>query len=331
MSNLISIVIPIYNVEKYLKHCIDSVLTQTYKNIEIILVNDGSTDESRVICEKYVVSDSRIKLINKRNGGLSDARNAGIAQAKGEYLAFVDSDDYLHELFIEKMHSKIKSDNSDICMCTYHFVNEGEEDYSAMKSIPDTYDYRMEGLSEGVHTSDTVMKHISNTRLTVLWNKLYRRDLFDNLSFPVGLLHEDEFVLHRIFAKSHNVSVISDKLYFYLQRSSSIIGQPYSARRLGILDAYTDRIDFYINNQRFEFLRCTCIGYIRQYVKAHILLPKSKENFYQLKERKKIFIGYWKIMLHYGGAYVGVRFLLAATSPKLSNTLLQLLHRSQNN
>ncbi|MCL2425488.1 MAG: glycosyltransferase [Oscillospiraceae bacterium] len=330
MSDLISIIMPVQNMEKYLARSIDSVLAQTYKNFEIVLINYGSADSSKAICDEYVASDSRIKLVDKDDKGLSDARNAGVAHASGEYITFVDSDDYIHELFLEKMYTRIKSDNSDICMCTYHFVDEGEEDYSAMKSTPDTYDYHIEGLSEGLHTSDTVMKHISNTRMTVLWNKLYRRELFDGVSFPVGLLHEDEFVIHRIFAAADDVSVISDRLYFYLQRSSSIMGRSYSVRRLELLDAYADRVDFYIDNEKFDLLKCTCLGYIRRYAEAHVLLTKSKVNIHRLNESKKKFIEYRKTMFRYGGAYIGVRFLFAVISPRLNHAFSKRVQRLRN-
>jgi len=326
MSDLISIIIPVYNVEKYLVRCVDSVIAQTYENIEVILVNDGSTDESQAICEKYVVSDSRIKLINKENGGLSDARNAGITCAEGEYIAFIDSDDYVHQLFIENLYSRIKSDNSDICMCAFHFVNEGEEDYSAIKKMPDSYDYHAEGIAEGVYSSDTAMKHISNTRLVVAWNKLYRRKLFNNIRFPVGRLHEDEFILHGLFAISDDVSIISDKLYFYLQRALSIIGQPYCVRRLDILDAYADRMDFYITNVNVELLKCTCLGYVRRYTEAYTQFQKSNENISRLNECRNRFITYQKVMFRYGGMYIGIKFLLAAINPRLNRSLSGLLH-----
>jgi len=302
------------------------VLTQTYENIEIILINDGSTDGSRVICEEYAISDLRVTLINKENGGLSDTRNVGIAHAKGEYIAFVDSDDYVHELFIERMYSQIESDNSDICMCAFHFVNEGDEDYSAITTIPDSYNYQAEGITEGLYEADIAMKHIANNHLVVAWNKLYRCQLFEDIRFPVGRLHEDAFILHRIFAKARNVSIISDKLHFYLQRSSSIMGQSYSVRRLDLLDAYADRMDFYFDNKNLELLKCTCLDYMRRYAEAYILLPKSKENLHHFKEKKKNFSGYRKIMFQYGGIYVGTRFLLTAISPRLSHVVSSFLY-----
>ena len=130
MEDLISVVVPIYNVEKYLKTCIETIIKQTYKNIEIILVNDGSTDNSLQICNEFKEKEKRIKVINKKNGGLSDARNIGLKKAKGKYICFIDSDDFINEKYIEELHSLIIKNNAQIAICSFENVNEfGESIY----------------------------------------------------------------------------------------------------------------------------------------------------------------------------------------------------------
>ena len=312
MSELISIIVPVYNVEKYIVRCIDSIIGQTYKNLQIILVNDGSPDGSPAICDEYARRDSRIEVIHKQNGGLSDARNAGIECAKGEYIAFVDSDDYVHQLYIENMYNCIKHDNSDMCVCDFHFVNEGEEAFDLTLKKPERSAFHLEGL----YPAETAMKNIFNSYLVVAWNKLYRRDIFDNIKFPVGRIHEDEFVLHRIFAACSSVSILPERLYYYLQRSESITNKPYSVRRLDALDAFDDRLHFYLENKRYSLLKLTCLHYIRWYIKMHNLLPRNiEENRVRWKECSAQFRAHCRTMFKYGGFIIGLRFLLAILTP----------------
>jgi glycosyltransferase involved in cell wall biosynthesis len=285
--------------------------------LQIIIVNDGSPDSSPAICEEYARRDSRIAVINKKNGGLSDARNAGIEQANGEYIALIDSDDYINKRYIENMYNCIKRDNSDMCICDFIFVNEGEEDLNRITSEP-VYTHTIEKLSGMSYSADILMGAVSNTPYVVAWNKLYHRKLFDNIKYPVGRLHEDEFVLHRLFTACKFVSLLPEQLYFYLQRAESIVGRPYSARRLDILDAYEDRINFYIENKNYDLLKCTFLGYIRRYVEADAKLPVNvEENKVRWKECAAKFRAHRENMFKYGGFGMGMRFRLACASPKL--------------
>jgi len=304
-------------MQEYLECCIKSVLAQTYRNLQIILVNDGSTDNSAVICQKFAENDSRIEVINKENGGLSDARNAGIEKAKGIYLSFVDSDDFVHERFIEIMYNYIKQDSADMCICGFTFVDENNLKYPEMtlgmpSSFPD-----FAGLASGAHSPKTVMKTITATPLVVAWNKLYCRELFYSIRFPDGRIHEDEFILHHLIDACDFVSVTSEQLYYYLQRDSSIMGARFAVRRLDVLDAYDERMRFYLGNKTYELIKCTCLGYIRRYVEACCKLPADNpENVSRLKECRRVFLSYRAVAFKYGGFSMGVRYLLAAVIPK---------------
>jgi len=333
LTDLISVIIPIYNMQDYLERCINSVIAQTYKNLQIILINDGSTDNSLEVCKKFAESDTRIEVIDKANGGLSDARNTGISQARGTYLSFVDSDDFVHERYIEKLYSCIKRDGSDMSVCGFCFVYESDvaEGAAALTEMtrgsPDACpDFA--GLPEGVYDPATVMKTISATPLVVAWNKLYRRELFDHIRFPVGRLHEDEFVIHHLIDACDRISVTADNLYFYLQRAASITGARFTVRHLDVLDAYDERICYYLRNNTYELMKCTCLGYIRRYVEAYCKLPGDiPENILCRKQCKERFLTHRKEMFQYGGFSIGMRYLLAAASPKCYRAISELLHK----
>lgn len=233
---VISVIIPIYNVEIYLSQCLDSVLQQTYKNLEIILVNDGSTDGSAQICEKYAAGDSRITLIHKENGGLSDARNAGLKIATGTYISFVDSDDLLALHFYDKMLNQLLTHNADIVECNF-FKFESERDVKTValtgSTVPESY------------TTESALISLMNEHLKqVVWNKVYKAQVIDQLEFPVSKINEDEFWTYRVFGNAQKVVKIDDVLYFYRQQSESIMGSKYSLRRLDGLNGLEERVEY---------------------------------------------------------------------------------------
>ena len=245
MNNpLITVIVPIYHVEKYLHRCIDSIIGQTYKNLEIILVDDGSGDACVSICDEYARKDSRIVVIHKENGGLSDARNKGIEVAKGEYLAFVDSDDYIHrDMFTILMDTLLQTD-SDVSMCSYKYVYDGkvdENDESFGSDLPID-------LMDGHKAHNRYYSGDIKLELTVAWNKLYKRELFTELRYPKGKIFEDEFTTYKALYKCSKICFVDLPLYYYLQRKDSIIGVMNGHRDSKVVAAYLQRIDFYRDN-----------------------------------------------------------------------------------
>lgn len=222
-EELISVIVPIYNVEKYLEKCIESIINQTYKNLEIILVNDGSTDNSKKICEKYVEKDKRIKLVNKENGGLSAARNAGIAVAKGKYFGFVDSDDFIKDTMYEYLHNLIVENKSDIAICNYLYFTEDEEMETIQNKIKDANEDKIK-----IFNSKEALRELlkGTTIQDFAWNKLYKAELFnkDNRKYPFGRKMEDIGTTYKLFSASKSIVLGKSVQYFYLQRSSSIMG-----------------------------------------------------------------------------------------------------------
>lgn len=231
----ISVIVPVYNVANYLPKCIDSILAQTYENIEVILVDDGSTDNSGKICDEYAKKDNRIKVIHKENAGLSSARNKGIEVASGEYLAFIDSDDYISEKMFQLLYDAIG--NSELAICGYSCVDEDGKQIKPGTVIENKVMTQEQSFDE--------LCRYNNAGYIIACNKLYKKELFDEIRYPIGKLHEDEFVIHNIFSKCNSIACIDTVLYFYLQRQGSIMKTP-SIRRLDGAEAVLNRTDFFV-------------------------------------------------------------------------------------
>lgn len=237
---MISVIVPVYNTEKYLKRCIESVLSQTYADIEVILVDDGSTDRSGWICDQYAAADQRVVVLHKENGGLSDARNAGIQCARGEYLSFVDSDDFIHTDFLRVLYENLVYFEADISMCSFWWIGEEEavpQGNTAHEALCFTHDSAVRLLYEN--------KFDEAVEIVVAWNKLYKASLFDRVRYPVGRLHEDEFVIHRLLHQCKKLAYSSRKLYYYIRHGESITGMLSGRRVKDIADAFGERAEFW--------------------------------------------------------------------------------------
>lgn len=237
MKDLVSVIVPVYNVEKYLNRCVESIVQQTYKYLEIILVDDGSPDKCPNICDEWSKRDDRILVIHKTNGGLSDARNAGLSIATGEYIAFVDSDDWIHAEYIEHLYTAIKNHKVDIAACDIYWVY--------MESTLDEINKPMVKVYSTEEALETLIN--GETFRAVAWNKLYHKDLLNGELFEVGRYHEDEFFTYRILAKSKRMAFVNEKLYYYFQREGSIMNS-ISSKHLDALDAYIYRINYFENH-----------------------------------------------------------------------------------
>ena len=235
-NRMISVIIPVYKVEKYLNKCVESVVGQTYTDLEIILVDDGSPDDCPAMCDAWAERDGRIKVIHKPNGGLSSARNAGLAAASGEYVFFLDSDDAISAGCIELLVDAARCDGSDICIANIVRINENGEMLKAPSFDSDML------LSKGGVFENMAKK--GSSAYVVSWGKIYRRELFDGIFFPEGRLNEDEFTYYRLFDRCSCISVRKDALYFYLSRQGSIMSE-YTPRRLDVLEALAIQAKFF--------------------------------------------------------------------------------------
>ena len=214
MKELISIIVPVYNVEKYLEKCVKSIIQQTYENIEIILVDDGSKDNSGKICDELEQKDNRIKVIHKENGGLSDARNAGLKIATGKYIGFVDSDDYIQEDMFETLYKLNKENNSDISIVSYYEIyNEKVISVRDSKKL------------EILNKIDAIKELLIDTKIqSYAWNKLFKRELFNNIEFPTNKNFEDIATTLLLFERANKIVLLEDPKYYYIRRDDSIVG-----------------------------------------------------------------------------------------------------------
>lgn len=232
----ISVIVPVYNVKPYLRSCVDSILAQTLPGIEIILVDDGSTDSSGSICDEYARNNKGVQVIHKDNGGLGSARNAGLDAVRGEYIAFVDSDDCIAPEMYQRLLCALHESKADLSICGYQKVVEGHEGGGLANTYASETMTGMQAL-EKLFTNDYVY-------FTIACNKLFKRSVFDSFRFPQGRLFEDGYAAFRYYYAAQTVVCLSECFYFYLLRSGSITTSPLSIKNLDGLDAEVDSIDF---------------------------------------------------------------------------------------
>ncbi|MBE5825473.1 MAG: glycosyltransferase family 2 protein [Butyrivibrio sp.] len=275
---LISVIVPCYNVEDYITKCVDSLVAQTYTNLEILLIDDGSSDRTPDLARQYAEQYDMVSCYRRENGGLSAARNTGLDISKGEFIAFVDSDDWVEPEYIEKLYESISNGNADMAVCGYKQEELSEETV--------TFD------KEDVITAHAAMKILGdiypkeNVLLVIAWNKLYKRALFETIRFPENRIHEDEFCCHRIIGKTDFISVIPDVLYHYRVREGSITAADKSQdlRHLDYLDALSDRIQcvrkshfedllIYMIYSYFEGMKQLLVRYTDETIRVNDLYP----------------------------------------------------------
>lgn len=283
---VVSVILPIYCVEKYLEQCIDSILEQTYSGLEIILVNDGSIDNCGDICDRYSMKDSRIKVIHKGNGGVSSARNVGLDTATGEYIAFIDPDDTVHPRYIEILLELCRQYDCDIAQCDFLAVAEDSV------KLPFGQKQRIDILNNRQALSKLCSVN-EEVRYVVPWGKIYKKSLFDNIRYPLGRIHEDEFTTYLLFWKARKIVISNQYLYYYIQRRTSIMGRKFSINRLDVLDALRERAEFFkLHNFKKEY-NTTLRGMVYLISKFCNLLREEVEEEKRIKdtlldEKKKL-------------------------------------------
>lgn len=231
----ISILVPIYNAEEYIEKCLESIINQTYKNIEIVLVEDGSTDNSMQIIKKYEKQDNRIKIISIKNNGVADARNKAIENATGEYLTFVDSDDYIEKDYVETLYTNLKKYEADIAVCNCYNIIE--------KTANKTYKtFKINKVQEFNNIEAVENLFYYNFFRHSPWGKLYKKDLWNNIKFPVGKNYEDLATIYKLFLKSKKVIYIPKEKYNYLIRQGSIVHNEMKKEDVEAILEYTQKI-----------------------------------------------------------------------------------------
>ncbi len=258
--NKISVIVPVYKVEEYLDKCVESIVNQTYKNIEVILVDDGSPDNCPAMCDEWAEKDRRIKVIHKENGGLSDARNAGIKQACGEWIFFVDSDDYISENALQCLLDSAIDNNCDIAVGRFDEFGAGAshitdaDDSIRIFSQIEYWQFYYDEFFLGSY------KLAAN--LIISCAKLIKSSVFDDLKFDVSMLHEDEFIIHKLIARCQKIAVVNSCLYYYLQREGSIMSKAKIKNIKCAFDAFFQREEFFISNIEYSSIINSSIEFL---------------------------------------------------------------------
>lgn len=285
---LISVIVPVYKVVNYLDKCVESILVQTYKNLEIWLVDDGSPDRCGEMCDEYAKADSRIKVVHKKNGGLSDARNVALDAMTGEYVAFVDSDDSIAKDYIEVLYGLIEKCHAQMSVVDFAFDYEGIPQHFEVRKYKEKCYSAREAIEEMFYQGDFD---------DYAWCKLYHKSLFKDIRFPKGLLYEDTFVSYRVMALCDKIAFCNKQLYNYLIREDSIEGQPFSAAKLDSALKIFDSME----NEHYDLIKpvrksfnCRMLSFA-----SHLLLktPKDYDKKYILWE--KITMYRWDVLMDF--------------------------------
>lgn len=251
---MISIIVPVYNIKRYVEKCVKSILNQTYKDTELLLIDDGSTDGSSELCEQLAQSDSRIRVIHKKNGGLSDARNVGLKEAKGEYIGFVDGDDYIHPQMYEILLKQMVEQQADMVYCDFETVHI-EQAKGDKKQDTAEAGHVLVDTNINIMEADDVLRLVTNlyTKDIVAWNKLYRREILEDLLFEKNRLHEDLWMIPYISLKCKRVVYVDVKCYYYVEREGSITTSNVTTKRMyDLLDALANGCELLKEKQKHD-------------------------------------------------------------------------------
>lgn len=281
-NELISVIIPVYNVEKYLKECVDSIITQSYKNLEIILVDDGSTDRSGNICEQLSKSDKRISVIHKSNGGLSSARNAGIEASSGNYYMFIDSDDYIKEDMVEHLYRLMIKSDCDMTICNMiRFYDNGE--------IKFLYKVNEDELClENLDRFETLAQ-------PSVCNKMFKKYLFNNVRFPEGKYYEDTYVYHELTYNAKKIGLVDYDGYWYRLRINSILSNDqYNDKFFDAIDAVWHRATFLLEHNIQPYGNIACLSLYAYVANAEKHINKTDENKYKFIKAREQYLNIYK-------------------------------------
>lgn len=298
---MITIIVPVYNTEKYLRRCVDSILNQKYNDYELLLINDGSTDKSKMICEEYAAQDSRIKLVNKTNGGSASARNLGLNMARGEYIAFVDSDDYVHRDYLTIMMDLMAKYGLDLVQCALkESVNYNP---ALLETSIQEYDVCVRTnleLSEEFCSRNTYLES------AVLYNKLYRAELFDGLRFPEGKGIDDEYLSYQLIYRAKRIVKTDAVLYYYFMSENSQMRSTPTLKRLDGIDAVQQQIKFYKENNQNKLANLLLYRYFSRVTAGYYMVkeyfPNEKHLIKQLRDEKR------KIYTTFGVAEIPLKY-----------------------
>lgn len=296
--SLISIIVPIFNVANYLQECLDSILIQTYPYLEILLIDDGSTDQSPQICDQYAKEDARIKVVHQQNGGAANARNRGLELATGDYICFIDGDDRIKKNYIERLLDSLEVNEADISVCAYQYLYKNVIEHESMNPI---------GI---ISEKEFIRRFLEDWKCGLLWNKLFKSSLIDNIRFEEGHKIDDEFFTYQVIMNANKIVVMNEELYVYRMRASSVMqskGTNYekmiqdrfdylTKRYLRVGEKYPDLKQEYLENLIDNYIRLIndsrssmeFFEHMKQQIREYESeLKGSKINFFLKRALKK--------------------------------------------
>lgn len=285
MTPEISVIVPVYNSTKYLDKCVNSILDQSFRGIELILVNDGSTDESGSKCEAYSRLDNRCKVVHKNNEGIASARNAGLKVANGRYIGFVDADDFIHKDMYEILYRNIKEQSADLAICEFKSIYNYDD-------VDEKQEKVLEGSIKNLTNIQALNQLYAKNAVTYIypWNKLYRRTLFDNLKYDHGKNYDDEFIAHKLLYSCQKIIYIDKQLYYYYQRQGSMVRSPFTIQKLDRVYALCERIEFFKNNNLTDLHSLALKQYMDVFFWYYFYAKNNLQNIDgELKDLKQTF------------------------------------------
>lgn len=312
-SSIISIIVPVYKVEKYLRNCIESVINQSYENWELILIDDGSPDNCPAICDEYVEKDNRITVIHKNNGGLSSARNVGLKLMKGDYVTFLDSDDFWQREYLERLLILCINEQADIAQC--EFVRGSALTFPVVNKM----------YTFSVFNNHSIF--LTNHAKIIVCAKLYKRSIWKGITMPEGKINEDDFTTWKLYYRASKIVTTSEPLYYYTFNENSIMSKQEKKPRLDFLEAYAERISYFESLHQKDM-----IDYSRkQFCKALLLISSNS----YLTEKQKItvralFLQHWKCIRHsqYINILLKMLFYFYQCFPLFCNYLIHKIKKS---
>lgn len=295
---LISVIVPVYKIENYIRRCVDSILEQSFEEYELLLVDDGSPDRCGSICDEYAGKNSHVFVLHKANGGLSDARNAGIDWAMehsdSKWITFVDSDDWVHRDYLKSLYEAAIRLKEDISICGFQRVADGEEPATDLMEKQDD----RTGEVRRWKSEDFFVER--NVNAVVAWGKLYKKELWKDVRYPRGKIHEDEFTTYRLLFQREQVAVVRRNLYFYYQNQQGIMNVAWSPARLDVLEAMKERAWFFAQQEKYRrAYEWNINAMLRSCYWNYLLALRNRELEDQKKYLRKIKREYLNIIRNY--------------------------------
>lgn len=317
---LVSIIVPVYNVEKYLRNCVESILQQTFENFELLLIDDGSPDKCGKICDEFALTDSRVKVFHQENKGLSAARNVGIEMSRGDFLTFIDSDDFIFPHYLEKLISACTDNDADMAVCD--FVRCSSND-----TLNDMVEVYLDKHTEIFSNQRMSVFFTTNKISTTAWGKLYKRTLFEDVRYPLGKYNEDIFVTYMIVHFSRNVVFSDYQGYVYRKNELSIMNEPFSLKKIDPIEGCLERAGF-IEREYPELKKYAYRSIIRFCNQALLSMGKSKAyNQDVFCFLQKLYRRYWRYYVFNKSVFWGkIYTLLSLINVKINYKLTKIFY-----